>query len=103
MVPQSAVDSIVSAMDTHKRQLDLNAIGKRSRIGKGACQGSLCSIRVLAYLYDRGHLQSDQGIPHLRKFLNERWKGQRVLLWDMPLIQSELKEAIHCGLFGLEN
>jgi len=26
-----------------------------------------------------------------------------VLLWDMPLIQSELKEAIHCGLFGLEN
>jgi glycerol-3-phosphate dehydrogenase len=103
MVPQSAVDSIVSAMDTHKRQLDLNAIGKRSRIGKGACQGSLCSIRVLAYLYDRGYLQSDQGIPHLRKFLNERWKGQRVLLWDMPLIQSELKEAIHCGLFGLEN
>ncbi len=102
MVPRSALDSIISAMGEHKKQLDLTTIGKRSRIGKGACQGSLCSIRVLVYLYDKGHLQSDQGVPHLRKFLNERWKGQRVLLWDMPLIQSELKEAIHCGFLSLE-
>lgn len=35
-------------------------------------------------------------------FLTERWKGEHALLWDKALIQSSLKEMIHCGLFGLE-
>jgi glycerol-3-phosphate dehydrogenase len=38
----------------------------------------------------------------LRAFLRERWRGQQPLLWDMPLAQAELMEAMHCGLFGLE-
>jgi glycerol-3-phosphate dehydrogenase len=74
----------------------------RSRIGKGACQGTFCGVRVAAYLYDREQFVSDQGLIELRAFFSERWKGIRPILWGMSLIQEELQEALHCGLFGLE-
>ncbi len=102
MVPQSAVDQIIAGFDVFEKKVDLTGIGKRSRIGKGSCQGSFCSVRVAAYLYDRGVASARQGTVDIKTFLNERWKGQRCLLWDSPLIQAELQEAMHCGLFGLE-
>jgi len=102
MVPQSAIDEIIDSFDVFDQDADLNGIGKRSRIGKGSCQGTFCSVRIAAHLYDKGIAKSDQGIANLKNFLNERWKGQRCLLWDMPLVVAELQEAIHCGMFGLE-
>ncbi len=102
MVPQSVVDTIVSSLKRRQGQPSMKAIGLRSRIGKGPCQGTFCSLRVAAYLYDRQEISGDQGITELRAFLRERWRGQRPLLWDMPLAQAELMQAMHCGLFGLE-
>jgi glycerol-3-phosphate dehydrogenase len=102
MVPASVVDNIVASIRTQKARPDLRAIGLRSRIGKGACQGTMCALRLAAYLYDQGELVSDQGLIAIKEFLNERWRGVRPLLWDMPLIQSELREALYCGLCGLE-
>jgi len=102
MVSQSVVDEIVAGLQALDGRPDLKAIGLRSRIGKGPCQGTFCSQRLAAYLYDRGHLQGADGLVQLRLFLRERWRGQQPLLWDMNLAQAELLEAMHCGLFGLE-
>jgi glycerol-3-phosphate dehydrogenase len=102
MVPSSAVDSIIDSIRTQKVETDLYAIGRRSRIGKGTCQGAFCGIRVTAYMYDRGELVSDQGLKDLKAFLSSRWRGMRPMLWDTALIQEELQEAVHCGIFGLE-
>jgi glycerol-3-phosphate dehydrogenase len=102
MVPKSVVDSLIESIHEQNGLPDLKAIGLRSRIGKGACQGTFCGLRLAAYLYDQGELDSDQGLVPLRDFLNERWRGVRPLLWDMPLIQAELQEALYCGLFSLE-
>jgi len=102
MVPASVVDNIVTSIHAQRGRPDLKAIGLRSRIGKGACQGTMCGLRLASYLYDRGELNSDKGLITIREFLNERWRGVRPLLWDMPLIQAELQEALYCGLFGLE-
>ena len=102
MVPQSAIEEITGYFDIFKKQADLKGIGKRSRIGKGSCQGSFCSVRIAAYLYDRGAASGNAGIGNIKEFINERWKGQRCLLWDTPMVQVELEEAMHCGLFGLE-
>jgi glycerol-3-phosphate dehydrogenase len=79
MVPKSAVDSIVDAIRKQDGQPDLKAISLRSRIGKGA-----------------------QCLAGLREFLGKRWYGQYPTLWDKQLVQSELLEALYCGLFGLE-
>ena len=102
MVPKSAVDSIVEAIRDQDGQPDLKTISRRSRIGKGACQGTFCGVRLTAYLADQGQLKPGMSLTDLKAFLNERWHGQYPTLWDKQLVQSELMEALHCGLFGLE-
>ena len=47
-------------------------------------------------------MSADEGLTSLREFVTERWRGVRPLLWDTPLIQAELQEALYCGLLGLE-
>ncbi len=102
MIPKSAVDSIIESIREQHGHPSLKAIGLRSRLGKGPCQGAFCSTRVMAYLYDQGVFQAAQGIDELKNFIEARWRGQKPLMWGTPLIQAELQEAMHCGVLGLE-
>jgi glycerol-3-phosphate dehydrogenase len=102
MVPKSAVDAIVKSLHEQDGRIDLQAIGLRSRIGKGSCQGTFCGLRLLAYLFDQGEIEADQSLEDLREFVRSRWKGLHPILWDRQLKQVELLEAMQCGLFGLE-
>jgi glycerol-3-phosphate dehydrogenase len=102
MVPKSAVDEIVADIVRQNGRANLKAIGLRSRIGKGPCQGTFCSVRVAAHLYEKGQLEAGEGLEQLKEFLRARFKGQHAILWNGQLIQAELMEALHCGLFGLE-
>jgi len=102
MVSRSVIDGLMESIREQPGKPDLESLGVRSRIGKGACQGTFCSIRISSHLYDKGELNADQGISGLRSFLNERWRGVRPMLWKESLSQAELQEALHCGLFGLE-
>jgi len=102
MVPKGAIDSIVAAVEAAGDRADLRAIGLRSRLGKGTCQGVFCGVRALAHFYNRGIYTGDEGLADLQKFLKGRWKGIRPILWGTPLAQEELQEALHCGFFSLE-
>jgi glycerol-3-phosphate dehydrogenase len=102
MVSKSAVDAIIDSIREQKGRADLLAIALRSRIGKGACQGTFCGARVSAYMHDREDLEPAQSLTQLKEFLGQRWKGQHPTLWNRQLVQSELLEALHCGFFGLE-
>lgn len=102
MVPKSAIDEIIGAIRRQNGVSDIRAIGLRSRIGKGTCQGAFCAVRIAAYMYDRGYLEDAEGLADIKNFLSGRWKGLRPVLWDTGLVQEELQEALHCGLFGLE-
>jgi glycerol-3-phosphate dehydrogenase len=59
-------------------------------------------VRVAAHLYDTGQMRSRDGLVKMREFFQERFKGQRPVLWNAQLVQAELAEALHCGLLGLE-
>jgi len=102
MIPKSVVDSIVQTIRKQNGQPSLVAMGKRSRMGKGSCQGAFCSSRVTAYLYDKGLYEAKEGLDDLKRFLSGRWRGQKPLMWGGALIQAELQEAMQCGLLGLE-
>lgn len=102
MVPQSAIESIVADAPGAEKQMSLQAIGVRSRVGKGSCQGSFCSVRVTSHLYDRDVYTSPEGLGLMRDFVSERFKGVRPVLWGKQLPQMELAETIHCGLMGLD-
>jgi glycerol-3-phosphate dehydrogenase len=102
MVPQSAIDQIVASAPGVGEEITLEAIALRSRVGKGPCQGSFCGIRICSYLYDQGHYRDATGLTHLRAFFDERFKGQRSVIWGQQAAQMELAEALHCGLLGLD-
>lgn len=102
MVPASAVDAVIDGIHAQGGQASLYAIGRRSRVGKGTCQGAFCGLRINAYLYDQGRLDGRQGLTDLRSFLSARWRGMRPVLWGAAMLQEELQEAVHCGYLGLE-
>lgn len=102
ILPKSIIDSVIRSIQEQGDKPDLRAIGLRSRMGKGSCQGTFCGERVMAHLYERGDFSADEGLTQLSSFLRERWKGERPVLWDAQLIQAEFKEALYCGLSGLE-
>jgi glycerol-3-phosphate dehydrogenase len=102
MVPASAVDAVIDGIRAQGGRPSLYGIGRRSRIGKGTCQGAFCGLRINAYLYEEGRLAAREGLADLRSFLSARWRGMRPILWDTALLQEELQEALHCGYLGLE-
>jgi glycerol-3-phosphate dehydrogenase len=102
MVPLSVVDRLADELAAHDRNVDINAIALRSRVGKGSCQGAFCAFRICGHLYDRGIYQEREGIDELKDFLNRRWFGLRPVLWGRQIVQEELQEAIHCALFNLD-
>lgn len=102
MVSRSAVDSIVRSLRDEGRTPTLTDIGLRSRIGKGACQGTFCAVRTAAWLYEAGAYEGPRGIGEVLELYRERWRGQHAVLWGAQLAQAELMEAIHCGLFGAD-
>jgi len=103
MISKKTLDEISVDIRKNGEQPGLLALGKRSRLGKGPCQGAFCSARLMAHLYDNQTLSGRGGIDEIKTFLRERWKGQLPIFWGDQLIQAELTEAMHCGLFGLEN
>jgi glycerol-3-phosphate dehydrogenase len=103
MVPQSVIESIISSIRRQNIRPGLSAIGLRSRIGRGPCQGIFCSLIISAFLYDKKEYVDNQGLVSLCDFLNERWRGLKPLQWDFSLVKSELREALHCGFLGLES
>jgi len=102
MISENTIDDIACELKKSGQIPNLLNIGKRSRLGKGPCQGAFCSVRVLAHMYDKGAMSGEHGLEDIKAFLNERWKGQRPIFWGEQLIQAELTEAMHSGFFDLE-
>ena len=102
LVPQSSIESIVNTISERGADLSLEAIGLRSRAGKGACQGTFCGKRISALFQEQGLMGGAEGLEDLISFLQERWRGERPVLWHSQIMQAELKEALYCGSFDME-
>jgi len=102
LVPQSAIDTIIASIRKRQDRPDIEAIGLRSRVGKGPCQGTFCSAKIAGHMIDRGETMGEEGHIHVQEFLRRRWRGQHPVLWGNQLIQAELMESLHCGLFSQE-
>ena len=102
MVSTSVFNEIAASLTKNGHRPGLREMGQRSRVGKGPCQGSFCSLRMAAHMYNEGMLKDSEGVGELKDFLNERWRGMQPLLWGPAVSQAELQEALHCGLLGLD-
>lgn len=102
IITRGQFNRLISWLKKRKKKADLNTLRIHSRLGKGACQGTFCSQRVTAFMYDEDYLKEDDGIHNIKDLLEERFLGQRPVLWGAQLAQAELNEALFCGFYGLE-
>ncbi|MBU3954624.1 MAG: anaerobic glycerol-3-phosphate dehydrogenase subunit A [Proteobacteria bacterium] len=102
MVPKSHFKELILWLKQNRERADLNSLRIHSRLGKGACQGTFCSLRVTGFMYDEAYINGGQGLDNIKYLLTERFKGQKPVLWDSQLAQAELNEAMFCSFFGLD-
>jgi glycerol-3-phosphate dehydrogenase len=102
MVPKSHFKELILWLKQNRETADLNSLRIHSRLGKGACQGTFCSLRVTGFMYDEAYIKDSQGLDNIKFLLTERFKGQKPVLWGSQLAQAELNEGIFCSFFGLD-
>ncbi len=102
MVPKSHFKELLHWLKQNRETADLNSLRIHSRLGKGACQGTFCSLRVTGFMYDEAYIKESQGLDNIKFLLKERFKGQKPVLWGSQLAQAELNEGIFCSFFGLD-
>ncbi len=78
-------------------------VQQRTRAGMGPCQGGFCAHRVIAILAERGKIPQGISLSMLRRFLEERWKGIRPVLWGAQLREEQLIQALYSESFNLEH
>ncbi len=90
----------VEAFLGNQKFKDLQDILHRTRLAKGTCQGGFCVYRLLGVLHGSRGAEGDSD-KILKRFLEERWKGIRPILWGTALQEEELIESIYKGIFNL--
>lgn len=75
---------------------------RRTRVGMGTCQGELCACRAAGLMNHYQVLSPDKSKEDLTIFLNERWKGIRLIAWGDTLRESEFTSWVYEGVCGLD-
>jgi glycerol-3-phosphate dehydrogenase len=97
-VRRTQVEQVALEKDTH----DLDDIRRELRLGMGPCQGGFCAFRAGGILHDLRHLTPEVTNQALLRFLSERWKGIKPVLWGDDLRQVKLDEEIYINLLGVD-
>jgi len=97
----SQADVLEAARHHPKGQID--DLRRVLRIGMGPCQGGFCAFRTAALLHGHGEYDRAEANAALRAFVQERWKGQRPVLWGQQLRQARLDAWIFQGVLDIEH
>ena len=81
----------------------LDDLRRQLRVGMGPCQGGFCAFRTTGILHHEGAYDRAEANAGLRAFVQERWKGQRPVLWGQQLRQARLDEWILQGVLDVEH
>jgi glycerol-3-phosphate dehydrogenase len=79
---------------------ELEDLRRKLRVGFGPCQGAFCVWRAAAILHEE-QPDSQDPLVGLRRFLEERWRGQHTAVWGAQARQALLNQAIYRGIFNL--
>ena len=76
---------------------------RRTRVGMGTCQGSLCSCRAAAVMASTAKMCSERAKADLKSFIAERWKGMSAVAWGDTLREGEMLSWLYDGVCNLSN
>ena len=91
MVSRAEVELVALDESSHF----LHDVRFRTRLGMGTCQGTFCSVRAIGALTDLNVSFALSPRANLHKFLQERWRGLRPVLWGSQVQEIELSRAIY--------
>jgi glycerol-3-phosphate dehydrogenase len=81
--------------------VSLDDLRRDLRLGMGPCQGGFCAYRAAGILAETCNLPAETAVGALRDFVQERFQGNRPLLWGHQLRQALLDESIYRRSLGL--
>ncbi len=80
---------------------NISDLRRRTRLGMGPCQGTLCAMRTMEMnLFAAKDFDERSAI--LENFIQERWKGIRHILWGDSLRMEEFAMWLYHGVWGWE-
>lgn len=79
------------------------ALHKFIHLAHGPCQGTYCLWRCAIHLFRKGVFPYEECCAFLTAALEERWRGNRFVLWGEQARQSELARGIYLQNFYLGN
>ncbi|MEW6623771.1 MAG: FAD-dependent oxidoreductase [Bacillota bacterium] len=86
-----------------KEHFILSDVGRLTRLGLGPCQGIFCNLRAAGYYHQARKLEISEANKLLKDRVQERWKGNRAVLWGEQIKEVELSRAVYLGLLNLEH
>ncbi len=82
---------------------NLDDIRRALRVGMGPCQGGFCAFRVAGILHAQQRYDRPEANRALRDFVQERWKGVKLVSWGHQARQDRLDRWIFEGVYDLEH
>lgn len=74
---------------------NLDDLRRKTRIGMGTCQGLYCSFRSLGTAWENLKKKKEKPLVQLITFLENRYKGQKSVLWESQLRENELTLGVY--------
>src|ERR1700749_2052874 len=99
LVPRHKLEEAI----TRTGSTNLDDIRRQLRLGMGPCQGGFCIYRATGILHARDGMTAEDADGALVDFLQERWKGQRPILYGDQLRQARLDDWIFQGVLDVEH
>ncbi|PJE79539.1 Anaerobic glycerol-3-phosphate dehydrogenase subunit A [invertebrate metagenome] len=98
MVSRGEIDYAIKELNA----ISLEDLRRRTRLGMGPCQGEVCTCRAANILNRSKTIKEYDPINDIHDFLEERWKGNRPVLWGDTLRESEFSHWIYQSLLGYD-
>lgn len=90
------------AAGTASGSLDLADARRRTRLGMGPCQGTLCAFRASGSLHRRGLAPAERANQALVDFLDSRWQGVRHSPTLQQLRAAEVTRGLYLGNLNVQ-
>ncbi|WP_338826871.1 FAD-dependent oxidoreductase [Neomoorella thermoacetica] len=93
-------DMLIKAVQG-KKYFTFNDVRRLTRLGMGPCQGTFCTFKAAGYFHHRGTVTGAQAARLLKEHIQERWKGNRYVLWGDQAREMEITRGIYLGILNL--
>ncbi|QGP91054.1 Anaerobic glycerol-3-phosphate dehydrogenase subunit A [Neomoorella glycerini] len=84
-----------------KAYFTFNDVRRLTRLGMGPCQGTFCTFKAAGYYHGNATVTAAKAARLLKEHIQERWKGNRFVLWGDQAQEMEITRGIYLGTLNL--